>query len=57
MALTLQVVETTQGTERHRLRFNEWMRLDLKYIDEWSIWLDLKIMLRTIPEVVRATGE
>ncbi|OPZ81540.1 MAG: UDP-glucose:undecaprenyl-phosphate glucose-1-phosphate transferase [bacterium ADurb.Bin431] len=46
-----------QISGRHRLRFNEWMRLDLKYIDEWSIWLDLKIMLRTIPEVVRATGE
>ncbi|HOT96700.1 MAG TPA: sugar transferase [bacterium] len=46
-----------QISGRHRLRFNEWMRLDLKYIDEWSIWLDLKIMLRTIPEVVRASGE
>lgn len=46
-----------QISGRHRLRFNEWMRLDLQYIDEWSIWLDLKIMLRTIPEVVKATGE
>jgi exopolysaccharide biosynthesis polyprenyl glycosylphosphotransferase len=46
-----------QISGRHRLRFNEWMRLDLQYIDEWSIWLDLKIMLRTIPEVVKASGQ
>jgi exopolysaccharide biosynthesis polyprenyl glycosylphosphotransferase len=36
--------------------FKEWVRLDLEYIDHWSIWLDLKILLRTIPVVLIGTG-
>ena len=36
--------------------FKEWVRLDLEYIDNWSIWLDLKILLRTIPVVLAGTG-
>lgn len=36
--------------------FKEWVRLDLQYIDNWSIWLDLKILLHTIPVVLRGTG-
>jgi exopolysaccharide biosynthesis polyprenyl glycosylphosphotransferase len=36
--------------------FKDWVRLDLQYIDNWSIWLDLKILLRTIPVVLLGTG-
>jgi exopolysaccharide biosynthesis polyprenyl glycosylphosphotransferase len=36
--------------------FKEWVRLDLEYIDNWSLWLDYKILLRTIPAVFAATG-
>jgi exopolysaccharide biosynthesis polyprenyl glycosylphosphotransferase len=36
--------------------FKEWVRLDLEYIDNWSLWLDVKILLRTIPAVFIATG-
>ncbi|MGD0349313.1 MAG: sugar transferase [Verrucomicrobiota bacterium] len=36
--------------------FKEWVRLDLEYIDNWSLWLDLKILLLTIPAVFAATG-
>ncbi|HEY4416742.1 MAG TPA: sugar transferase [Verrucomicrobiae bacterium] len=36
--------------------FQEWVRLDLEYIDNWSIWLDIKILLRTIPAVFAGTG-
>ena len=36
--------------------FKEWVRLDLHYIDNWTIWLDLKILLRTIPAVVSGAG-
>src|ERR1700690_43406 len=36
--------------------FKDWVRLDLEYIDNWSLWLDLKILLRTIPAVFSATG-
>jgi exopolysaccharide biosynthesis polyprenyl glycosylphosphotransferase len=37
-------------------KFEEWVRLDLQYIDNWSLWLDLKILLRTIPVVLLGTG-
>ena len=36
--------------------FREWVRLDLEYIDNWSIWLDFAILLRTVPAVFAATG-
>jgi lipopolysaccharide/colanic/teichoic acid biosynthesis glycosyltransferase len=36
--------------------FKEWVRLDLEYIDHWSLWLDLKILIRTIPAVLVGTG-
>ncbi|MBM3846762.1 MAG: sugar transferase [Verrucomicrobia bacterium] len=36
--------------------FKEWVRLDLEYIDNWSLWLDLKIILLTVPVVIRGTG-
>jgi exopolysaccharide biosynthesis polyprenyl glycosylphosphotransferase len=36
--------------------FREWVRLDLEYIDNWSFWLDLKILWRTVPVVLAGTG-
>jgi len=36
--------------------FDEWVRMDLSYIDNWSLWLDFKILLRTIPAVLFAKG-
>jgi len=36
--------------------FRDWVRLDLEYIDNWSLWLDLRILLLTIPAVFRGTG-
>ena len=36
--------------------FNEWMKLDLEYIDNWSFWLDFKILLKTIPIVLLTRG-
>ena len=36
--------------------FQDWVRLDLEYIDNWSLWLDIKILLRTVPAVFIATG-
>lgn len=36
--------------------FKEWVRLDLEYIDNWTLWLDLRIIVQTIPIVLRGTG-
>ena len=36
--------------------FEEWMELDMKYIDNWSIWLDVKILFMTIPSVLKGSG-
>jgi exopolysaccharide biosynthesis polyprenyl glycosylphosphotransferase len=46
-----------QVSGRNEVRdFKEWVRLDLEYIDNWSLWLDLKILWRTIPAVFMGTG-
>jgi lipopolysaccharide/colanic/teichoic acid biosynthesis glycosyltransferase len=36
--------------------FNEWVRLDVQYIDNWSLGLDLSILLRTVPVVLFGKG-
>jgi exopolysaccharide biosynthesis polyprenyl glycosylphosphotransferase len=36
--------------------FEDWVALDLKYIDNWSLWLDMKILLQTVPAVLRGSG-
>jgi exopolysaccharide biosynthesis polyprenyl glycosylphosphotransferase len=36
--------------------FQDWVKLDLEYIDNWSIWLDLKILLKTVPAVLFGSG-
>ncbi len=41
---------------RNAMAFEDWMRLDLKYIDTWSLALDLKIILKTFGVVFRGTG-
>jgi exopolysaccharide biosynthesis polyprenyl glycosylphosphotransferase len=41
---------------RNKIGFEEWMRLDLVYIDNWSLWLDFRILLKTIPVVLMGQG-
>jgi len=45
-----------QVGDRNDTSFEQWMRQDLEYIDNWSLALDAKILLRTIPAVINATG-
>jgi len=41
---------------RSKIGFEEWMAMDMKYIDQWSFWLDLKILVKTIPAVFKGEG-
>lgn len=42
---------------RNQIRnFDEWMKLDLEYVDSWTFWMDLKIVMKTIPVVITGLG-
>jgi exopolysaccharide biosynthesis polyprenyl glycosylphosphotransferase len=45
-----------QVSGRNRLTFEEMVQIDLYYIENWSLWLDLKIILLTLPAVLRGDG-
>ncbi len=45
-----------QVNGRNQIDFEDWMRLDLEYIDNWSLWLDTKILLKTVPAVFKSDG-
>lgn len=45
-----------QVSGRSSLSFEQWMQLDLQYIDNWSLGLDASILIRTIPAIVSARG-
>ncbi len=45
-----------QVSGRNQVDFDEWMQLDLQYIDSWSLWLDIKILLKTVPTVLFHKG-
>jgi exopolysaccharide biosynthesis polyprenyl glycosylphosphotransferase len=45
-----------QVSGRSGISFEKWMQLDLQYMDEWSLWLDLKILALTVPAVLRGSG-
>lgn len=47
---------TWQVSGRNSIDFEEWMRLDLDYIDNWSLWGDIKLIARTIPAVLKGSG-
>ena len=41
---------------RRNSDFDAWVRYDLEYIDHWSLWLDLRLLIQTIPALLRAEG-
>lgn len=41
---------------RRKIEFDEWMQLDLEYLDNWSLWLDFRILFKTIPAVLFGRG-
>jgi exopolysaccharide biosynthesis polyprenyl glycosylphosphotransferase len=45
-----------QVNGRNNIGFSDWVKLDLEYIDTWSLSLDVKIIAKTIPAIARGTG-
>jgi exopolysaccharide biosynthesis polyprenyl glycosylphosphotransferase len=45
-----------QVSGRNNVDFETWIRQDLEYIDNWSLFLDVKLLLRTVPVVLLGTG-
>jgi len=45
-----------QVNGRSSLPFEKWMELDLQYVRKWSLWMDLRILVKTIPAVLRGSG-
>ncbi|MEW6298915.1 MAG: sugar transferase [Thermodesulfobacteriota bacterium] len=45
-----------QVNGRSNISFDDWVRMDLEYIDTWSLGLDMKILMKTIPVVLRGEG-
>lgn len=45
-----------QVSGRDNIPFDRWMEMDMEYIDQWNIWLDLKILLKTLPVSVFGVG-
>jgi lipopolysaccharide/colanic/teichoic acid biosynthesis glycosyltransferase len=45
-----------QISGRSELHFERWIELDLQYIDQWSLALDLRIILKTVPAVLSGAG-
>jgi exopolysaccharide biosynthesis polyprenyl glycosylphosphotransferase len=45
-----------QVNGRSNITFDYWVQMDLEYIDNWSLGLDLKILLKTIPAVLKGSG-
>jgi exopolysaccharide biosynthesis polyprenyl glycosylphosphotransferase len=45
-----------QISGRSNLPFSKWLELDLQYIDNWSLWLDFMILIKTIPAVLFSRG-
>jgi exopolysaccharide biosynthesis polyprenyl glycosylphosphotransferase len=45
-----------QVNGRSDVSFDHWVRMDLEYIDKWSLGLDIKILVKTIPAVLKGSG-
>jgi lipopolysaccharide/colanic/teichoic acid biosynthesis glycosyltransferase len=55
--MKLGIIGLWQVEVRHEPAFERWVERDLAYIDEWSLLLDFKILLRTVPAVIGRTGK
>jgi exopolysaccharide biosynthesis polyprenyl glycosylphosphotransferase len=45
-----------QVNGRSNIDFAQWMRFDIEYVEQWSLWLDARLMLKTVPVVLTGKG-
>lgn len=45
-----------QVSGRNRIEFVDWMRMDIRYINEWSVWMDIKLLFKTVKVVITGDG-
>jgi lipopolysaccharide/colanic/teichoic acid biosynthesis glycosyltransferase len=58
LLIALSIKLEDRGPVFYRINdFNEWVKLDLQYIDNWSVWLDMKILAKTAWVVLKGTGQ
>ena len=50
------ITGTWQISGRNEIEFNDWMKLDLEYVDNWSLALDFMTLLKTVPAVLAGRG-
>lgn len=56
LSVTPGVTCLWQVSGRNEIKFDEWMKLDMQYIDNWSLLLDLKILFMTVKAVISRKG-
>jgi lipopolysaccharide/colanic/teichoic acid biosynthesis glycosyltransferase len=47
-----RIICSWQVKGRNDVDFEDWMKLDLEHLDHWSLWLDFKLLVKTIPAVL-----
>jgi lipopolysaccharide/colanic/teichoic acid biosynthesis glycosyltransferase len=58
LSVTPGITGLWQVEGRNRIQnFDDWVRLDLDYIRSWSLWLDTRILLRTVAAVLSGSGQ
>lgn len=45
-----------QVSGRNNIDFDDWVKLDMRYIDNWSLWLDIAILLKTVKVMIKGDG-
>jgi len=53
---TTELSHRPSNKGRSNISFAKWMELDMEYIDNWSLGLDLMILLKTVPAVFKGSG-
>lgn len=57
LSMKLGITCIWQVWGRHKVTFDKWIEMDLEYIDNWSLFLDVKIMFATVIIILNPNGQ